>query len=103
LRPVLEEALLRATQIVPRESSRFGLPGDRENIVKLDADHGDVCRFDTSKHDQDNYELVRGNIKDIYKNALKIGELDRILRPEGQERVEGQDQDLKARFARLKE
>jgi len=48
------------SQIVPRESSRFGLPGDRENIVKLDADHGDICRFDTSEHDQDNYELVRG-------------------------------------------
>lgn len=79
------------------------MPGDCENIVKLDADHGDVCRFDTSEHDQDNYELVRGNIKDIYKNALKIGELDRILRFEGQGKIKNQDQDLKARFARLKE
>jgi hypothetical protein len=78
------------------------LPGDRENIVKLEADHRDVCRFDTSEHNQHNYELVRGNVKDIYKNALKIGELDRILRSEGEEKVEAQDQDLKARFAKLK-
>jgi hypothetical protein len=78
------------------------LPGDHENIVKLDADHRDVCRFDTSEHDQDNYELVRGNVKNIYKNALKIGESDRILRSEGEKNVEAQDQDLKARFAKLK-
>ena len=101
--PVLEETLLNEhSQIVHRESSRFGLPGDRENIVKLDADHRDVCRFDTSEHDQDNYELVRGNVKDIYKNALRIGELGRILRSEGEKKVEAQDQDLKACFTKLK-
>ena len=43
--------------------------------MKLDADHSDVCRFDGSEHGQDNYELVERNMKDIYLNALKKGEL----------------------------
>jgi len=43
------------------------------------------------------------NMKDIYKNVLKIGELDRISHSEGQGKIEKQDQDLKARFAKLKE
>ena len=62
-------------QIVPRESARFGMPGDRENIVKLNANHNGVCKFSSSQTDQDNFKLVRSNIMDIYKNALKICEL----------------------------
>ncbi|KAK1762400.1 hypothetical protein QBC33DRAFT_623724 [Phialemonium atrogriseum] len=58
--------------IVPMESARFGLPGDRENVVKLNADHGDVCKFGESQTDQDNFELVQSNIQDMYKNALKL-------------------------------
>ncbi|ETS73696.1 hypothetical protein PFICI_14642 [Pestalotiopsis fici W106-1] len=57
--------------IVPRESARFGLPGDRENVVKLNADHGSVCRFGLGQTDLDNLKLVRGNIRDVYRNALK--------------------------------
>jgi hypothetical protein len=51
------------------------MPGDYENVVKLNADHSGVCKFGSSLEDQDNFKLVRGNIKDLYKNALKIGEL----------------------------
>jgi len=61
--------------IVPRESARLGLPGDRENVVKLDADHGGVCRFGLSETDKDNLKLVRHNIKDLFQSALlKTGE-----------------------------
>ena len=60
------------------------MPGDHENIVKLDADHGDVCRFDRSQHDEDNLELVQGNIRDIYDNALKLGELTRAVPADGE-------------------
>lgn len=48
------------------------MPGDRENIVKLNSDHSSICKFNlANQNDQDNFELVRANIKDIYKNALK--------------------------------
>ncbi|KAI1317289.1 hypothetical protein F5Y16DRAFT_153371 [Xylariaceae sp. FL0255] len=57
--------------VVPMESARLGLPGDRENVVKLDADHSGVCKFGSSRIDQDNYKLVWMNVKDIYKKALQ--------------------------------
>ncbi|KAI1392353.1 uncharacterized protein F4822DRAFT_436211 [Hypoxylon trugodes] len=56
---------------VPRESARLGLPGDRENIIKLDADHIGVCKFGTSQTDLDNLKLVRANLRDMYKEVLK--------------------------------
>ncbi|KAH8910260.1 hypothetical protein BR93DRAFT_470807 [Coniochaeta sp. PMI_546] len=59
--------------VVPKESARFGLPGSRENVVKLNADHRDICKFGSSETDQDNLKLVRGNIKDLYRSALKTG------------------------------
>ncbi|KGO58308.1 hypothetical protein PEX2_068180 [Penicillium expansum] len=58
-------------EVVPKESSRIGLPGDRENIVKLKADHSKVCKFGQSQTDQDNLKLVQSNIEDIYEAALK--------------------------------
>ncbi|KAB5557932.1 hypothetical protein GE09DRAFT_93575 [Coniochaeta sp. 2T2.1] len=60
--------------IVPRESARLGLPGQRENVVKLNADHRGVCKFGPSEADQDNLKLVRGNMKDLYRSALKTGD-----------------------------
>ena len=50
------------------------MPGDRENVVKLNTDHSGVCKFGASLEDQDNFKLVRGNVKDLYKNALKTRE-----------------------------
>ena len=77
------------------------MPGDRENIVKLDAGHSDACRFDGSEHDQDNYELVGRNMRDVYLNALKKGELNRVLLS-NRDDVGARDQDLQARLAKLK-
>ncbi|KAI1172154.1 hypothetical protein F4777DRAFT_524116 [Nemania sp. FL0916] len=58
-------------QILPKESSRFGLPGDRENVVALEADHSGICRFGDTDTDQDNLERVLGNIRDPVENAVK--------------------------------
>ncbi len=58
-------------QIVPKKSAFLGLPGDRENVVKLDAGHGGVCRFGPSETDQDNLKLVLYNIKDLFLSALE--------------------------------
>jgi len=92
--------------IVLAESARFGMPGDHENVVKLNADHSGVCKFGSTLEDQDNFKLVRGNIKDLYKNALKIGELS-IINPvnSGEQNVEhiDNDKELYTRFAKLKE
>lgn len=57
--------------VVPPESARLGMPGDRENVVKLNADHSGICKFGASQADQDNLEFVQFNIKDIYKKALQ--------------------------------
>ncbi|KAF6793061.1 NB-ARC domain-containing protein [Colletotrichum musicola] len=57
--------------IVPRESARLGMPGDRENVVRLDADHSTVYKFGGVISDQDNLKRIQNNIKDIYKKALK--------------------------------
>ncbi len=53
---------------------RLGIPGDHENIVALNAGHKGVCKFDQSQTDQDNFELVRSNIKNLCQNALKTSE-----------------------------
>jgi hypothetical protein len=46
--------------------------------VKLNADYSGVCKFGDSLEDQDNFKLVRSNIKDLYKKALKTGKLSAI-------------------------
>jgi hypothetical protein len=59
-------------QLVPRGSAIFGLSGDRENAVRLDAKHEEMCRFDPSnKTDRKNYFYVEGNISDLVAAATK--------------------------------
>jgi len=51
---------------VPKESAVFGLAGDRENQVRLNATHSNMCRFNPSvKADMDNYFFVKANIEDL--------------------------------------
>ncbi|KAF6804850.1 NB-ARC and TPR domain protein [Colletotrichum musicola] len=85
--------------VVPRESARLGMPGDRENVVRLDADHSTVCKFGAAESDQDNLKRVRSNIKDMYKKALKNSELNAIPTPVGSE--SSVDVGLQARLAAL--
>ena len=47
------------------------MPGDREHVVKLNADHSGLCKFGSGQIDQDNFKLVQSNIKDLYNIALK--------------------------------
>jgi hypothetical protein len=69
------------------------MPGDHENVVKLNADHSGVCKFGQSQIDQDNFKLVRGNIRDLYKRALKKCELNTIPSIIGQEGMVSADED----------
>jgi hypothetical protein len=55
------------------QSSRLGMPGQRENVVKLHADHSTVCKFGLSQDDRDNLKLVKSNVRGLYKEALKTG------------------------------
>jgi hypothetical protein len=65
---------------VPRDSVVIGLPGSREHVVKLNAEHSDMCRFDLSiPNDQDNYEVVEANLEELCLEALKQGERNVIL------------------------
>jgi hypothetical protein len=54
------------------------MPGDHENVVKLDADHSGVCKFGSTREDQDNLKLVGNNIRDLYKKALGKSELSTL-------------------------
>ena len=62
-------------QIVPIASAKFGLPGDKERILGIDADHSDICRFDpANQQDKDNLEKVMSSVEDLYNVALAKGE-----------------------------
>lgn len=77
------------------------MPGDRENVVKLNADHSGVCKFGSTLEDQDNFKLVQCNIKDLYENALKICELSAVLNSAKGSAQVMQDSELQERLARL--
>jgi hypothetical protein len=54
----------------------MGLPGVREKIIKLEASHSDMCRFDlrdalNDDEDRENYELVEGNLTRLCALASK--------------------------------
>lgn len=80
------------------------MPGDRENVVKLIADHSGVCKFGPRLEDQDNFKLVRSNIKDLYKTALKKSELSNILChiDTNGKSMSIDDKELQVRFSALK-
>lgn len=55
--------------IAPRQSAHFGMPGKQENIVPLTADHSNVCKFDESQTDRDNYEFCRGQCQRTIRHS----------------------------------
>lgn len=87
-------------KIVSRRSADLGMPGDRENVVKLNASHGNMCKFGTGTTDQDNLKLVLSNIRDLYKNALKSRELTYLICCTAQE---GRDFSLRDMHANLQD
>ncbi len=92
--------------VVPKSSAIFGLPGTRERILELNADHSDLCRFDGTRRDQDNFKKVSNNIQEMYEAALERSESVNILYAakggaEATNEDQEIDQDLEARFASL--
>jgi len=67
----------RKYMVVNPLDARLNLAGERENIVGLDATHSDICRFDpTQEADQDVWEPVLTNLKDLHRKVLQSrGEL----------------------------
>ncbi|KAK3372277.1 hypothetical protein B0H63DRAFT_291271 [Podospora didyma] len=62
-------------KVVEKHRAEFRLLGHRENIVKLDADHRGMCKFDgRSLKDQDNFKPVLGKIDEFYNEALRLCE-----------------------------
>lgn len=55
-------------------SAQLGLSGENENPVKLEASHSTVCKFGSTEKDKNNLKLVTGNIRDLYRGALKKSE-----------------------------
>ena len=88
-------------QVVPKKSATFGLPGHRENIVRLDASHSDMCRFDgIDQRDKDNLKIVSSNLEDAYEQALKSCEsVHYVHLPEL--KTAAAEQDLENRMAAL--
>ena len=86
---------------MPKSSATFGLPGHRENIVRLNASHSDMCRFDAeNQSDKDNLEIVFSNLEDLYVEALKSCEsANDIHLPEVNKGTA--DRDLEDRMAAL--
>lgn len=92
--------------VVPKKSATFGLPGERENIIELNAEHSELCRFDSDRRDQDNFKLVANNIQDLYEAALATSESVDVFFQSGASREtadspQGIDQNLNKRFASL--
>lgn len=63
-------------QVVPRDSACLGLAGDHESQLKIEAKHGDMCRFNPKVTiDENNYEVVEGNVVELCEKAAKqLGE-----------------------------
>jgi hypothetical protein len=88
-------------------SARLGMPGNCENVVKLEADHSTVCKFGSSEDDRDNLKLVKANIKDLYREALKKSEYlatpSTIGEPQGFDEASGDnDKRLQERMRALR-
>jgi hypothetical protein len=71
--------------------------------VKLNADHSGVCRFGRGQVDEDNLEIVKANIKDLYKQGIKVGELRKVQSVNVPEGSSDPDAGLTSRLAKLKE
>ncbi|KAH7025067.1 uncharacterized protein B0I36DRAFT_332472 [Microdochium trichocladiopsis] len=87
--------------VVQRDSSRLGLPGHWENIVSLDADHTQVCKFGQSQSERNKFKVVRRNMEDLYDFAIKKCELLHQLSRPDLEAVRLGDENLAQRMASL--
>ncbi len=64
---------------MPKPSAIYGLPDDKEVVVKINADHGDICRFDMkSTRDKENFRRVWNALEEMYGLALQQGESEAV-------------------------
>jgi hypothetical protein len=75
------------------------MPGNKENVVKLEADHSTVCKFGSTQDDQDNLKLVKANIRDMYREALKKSEC--LVSQAFDEDLDKHDAQLRRRLAAM--
>ena len=69
----------------------------------MNADHSGVCKFGKSQIDQDNWKIVRSNIKDLYDLASKERELSHVPSIAGlSARDPNSDSNLQTRLANLR-
>jgi hypothetical protein len=62
--------------IVDRDSATFGLPGTRENIVDLQRNHSDICRFNFDNlEDIASYKIVQHNMRTAYNKIIESEDL----------------------------
>ena len=65
---------------MPKTSAIFGLPDDKEVVVEIKADHGDICRFDmTDATDRENFKRVWRVLEDMYELTIRQGESEGVL------------------------
>jgi hypothetical protein len=63
---------LTRKQIVSKESATFGLGGSQEHVVRLDADHHRICKFNPQDEtDINNYAIVEANFLRLYLEILE--------------------------------
>jgi hypothetical protein len=51
----------------------LGLSGKRETVLRRNADHNDVCRFDLGKNDREDFKIFQTHFKVMCNNALEQG------------------------------
>jgi hypothetical protein len=73
------ENLIPCDKIVEKKSAIFGLSGNKERQISLNADHSTICRFGTTTVDQDNLTIVKSNLKGLYTRALTAGKMNSDL------------------------
>ncbi|KAI1372216.1 hypothetical protein F4677DRAFT_433331 [Hypoxylon crocopeplum] len=61
------QALSRFGVVVNKSSATLGLPGTREKQIALDANHRNICKFDSEK--DSSYQQVADNISRIIADA----------------------------------
>lgn len=57
--------------MVTRKSATLGLGGDIEEVIGLDGEHSEICRFDLENpRDQENYKIVVYHLRRLREAAL---------------------------------
>ena len=56
-------------QIVDKESAVLGLAGSREEVISLQADHGNLCKYESET--DPSYKQVARNLQDVMRKVVQ--------------------------------